>query len=208
MKRGYMHSIRLLVALAGLLFSAVVPAKADDIGIVGTKLVLLANPNSAKFKVVYKSKLDPGIHKGAGGDPTLLDGTFDWFYTDQPMSVFGSFVLAPVGWITNSDSVAKWVNSNPAPTGKVAIIKPGLLAKFVGLLLGDTGGGIFATEDAPSDSGGVTTVLEITNGNDSSTHRMCTQFAVDLGSIVIFKEIAGGTGRKLVAKNGVPAACP
>jgi hypothetical protein len=37
---------------------------------------------------------------------------------------------------------------------------------------------------------------------------MCTQFAVDLGSTVVFKEIADGTGRKLTAKNGVPATCP
>jgi hypothetical protein len=38
--------------------------------------------------------------------------------------------------------------------------------------------------------------------------RFCTRFAVDAGSEVAYGEIAGGLGRKLIAKNGVPAPCP
>jgi hypothetical protein len=63
-------------------------------------------------------------------------------------------------------------------------------------------------DGAPTSAEGVTTILQIENGNDSSTHRMCTRFATDLGSTVIYKEIAAGTGRKLVGKNGVAVACP
>lgn len=185
-------------------------AAADDTGVLGTKLVLLAKPSASQFKVVYRSKLDPGIHKGASGDPGLLSGSFEWFYTDEPTSVFGAFVQpSSPFWVINTDAVAKFSDSSGGATTRVVVIKPSLLAKFVGEGLGNTGAGDLATQVAPSNSGGVTTVLTINNGNDSSTHRMCTQFAVDLGSTVIFKDIGGGgPGRKLVAKNGVPVACP
>ena len=201
--------LRIAMAM-GALASLSAPAGADDVGILGTRLVILAKPSAAQAKVVYRSRLDPGVHKGASGDPALLSGTFEWFYTDEPSSVFGAFVQPSSFWVANTDTVAKF--SNPPgllPTTKVMVIKPGVLAKFVALGLGETGAGDFATEDPPSDSGGVTTVLSITNGNDSSTHRMCTRFASDLGSAIVFKEVGGtGAGRKLVAKGGVPTACP
>jgi len=198
-------ALTMMVAIVG-------SASADDVGVTGRKLVLLAKPLSAKFKVVYLSKGDLGVHKGASGDPAQITGAFEWFYTDEPSSLIGSFVMPSSHWIENSDAVAKFRNPDAfsgIPTStKVTVVKPGLLAKFVATAIGDTGAGDFSSAAPPSESGGVTTVLSINNGNDSSTHRMCTKFAVDSGTTVIFKEIAGGTGRKLIAKNGVPTSCP
>jgi hypothetical protein len=86
-------------------------------------------------------------------------------------------------------------------------VKDGILAKVAAKGLGDDPSlDLFGGE--PSASGGVTTILTVTNGADASVHRMCTRFATDDGSTVAYKVIAAGTGRKLVAKGGVPTACP
>jgi hypothetical protein len=202
-------AVRVILGFIGIL-SAVATAAADDVGVVGRKLILLDKTFIGKAKTVYVSKLDPSIHKGAGGDPALLDGTFRWFYTDTPSSVTGSFTMPSSHWITNSDAVAKFTNPQAASgiptTTKVTVVKPGIVAKFVATAGGDTGAGNI--DEAPSNAGGITTVLTINNGNDSSTHRMCTRFAIDSGSVVVHKEIAGGSGRKIIAKNGVPSTCP
>jgi hypothetical protein len=120
-------------------------------------------------------------------------------------------VLPSSHWITNTEVVAKFSNPDAfscAPTcTKVAVIKPAKLAKLSAKLGGDSGTGDFGA-GGPNEADGVLTVFAITNGNDSSTHRMCTRFAINSGSTVVYKEIAQGTGRKLVAKNGVPTACP
>jgi hypothetical protein len=191
------------LALNGIGFGA-------DIGVTARKFVLLDNVATGKAKTVYVSKLDSGIEKGAAGDPSLLTGTFEWFYTDVPSSVMGAFTMPSSHWIADTDAVAKFANADAiscSPTcTKVVVVKPGIIAKFVALFGGDTGNGDIFTP--PSASGGITTVLTINNGNDSSMHRMCTKFAADSGSTVVYKVIAGGTGRKIVAKNGVPTACP
>jgi hypothetical protein len=185
-------------------------AFAADVGVTANKFILLDNLENGKAKTVYVSKMNSGIDKGPGGDPSLLTGAFEWYYTDTPSSVIGAFSLPSSHWIVDTDAVAKFVNTQAiscTPTcAKVVVIKPDTVAKFVALLGGDTGNGDIFTP--PSASGGITTVLTINNGNDSSTHRMCTKFAADSGSTVAYKVIAGGTGRKIVAKNGVPTACP
>jgi hypothetical protein len=189
----------------------VATAWAADLGVTGKKLVLIDRPSPAT-KAVYISKLDPGLQKGASGDPALLTGTFEWFYTDEPSSVGGSFTLPSSLWVTNTVAVAKFSNDQAVsctPTCvKVAKIKPATLAvvktkSYTGL---DGPGNLGA--GPPSDSGGITTVLTITNGNDSSVHRMCTKFAVDSGSTVSYTEIIPGSEAKLVARNGVPTTCP
>jgi len=177
-------------------------------GITGTKLVIVDKEAVAsKAKTVFVAKDDAGILKGPGGDPAALSGTFGVFYTDQPSSVGGSFVL-PSPWRTNKAGVAKYVNSL-APGGpgqvKVAVMKDGRVAKVRAKGLGD-GPAIDLFAGPPSASGGVSVVLTLVNAG--LERRFCTRFAIDDGSDVIFKEIAGGLGRKLVAKNGVPAACP
>ena len=187
-------------------------AHADDAGVTGRKLILVDKIVTAgKAKLVYVSKGDANIHKGPGAPdfkngPQLIEAQFDVFYTDNA-SIAGSFVM-PAEWkINKEDKVAKFVNKE-APGGpsevKVAVIKPEKVAKVVTKGLG----GLDLFMGPPSDSGGVTTVLTVDNGVDSSQHRMCTRFSIADGSKVIFKEIAGGTGRKLVLKLGVPATCP
>ena len=182
---------------------------AADAGVTGRKLIVVDKLAAAnKAKVVFVSKLDAGIDKGAAGDPALLDGTFEVFYEDAPGSVTGTFVM-PAPWLVNKDAVAKYVNK-AAPGGagdvKVAVVKPGKVAKVVGKGLGDvTDIDLFHGAPGPN---GVTAVLTVNNGSDASTHRMCSNFSVGGGSTVIFKEIAGGLGRKLVAKGGQPASCP
>jgi pimeloyl-ACP methyl ester carboxylesterase len=182
---------------------------AADAGVTGRKLIVVDKLAAAnKAKVVFVSKLDAGIDKGAAGDPALLDGTFEVFYEDAPGSVTGTFVM-PAPWLVNKDAVATYVNK-AAPGGagdvKVAVVKPGKVAKVVGKGLGDvTDIDLFHGAPGPN---GVTAVLTVNNGSDASTHRMCSNFSVGGGSTVIFKEIAGGQGRKLVAKGGQPASCP
>jgi pimeloyl-ACP methyl ester carboxylesterase len=184
-------------------------AQATDAGVTGRKLIVVDKLAAAgKAKVVFVSKLDAGIEKGAAGDPSLIDGTFEVYYEDAPGSVAGTFVM-PAPWLVNKDAVAKYVNK-AAPGGagevKVAVVKPGKVAKVVGKGLGDiTALDLFQGAPGPN---GVTAVLTVNNGSDASTHRMCSNFSVGGGSTVIFKEIAGGTGRKLVAKGGQPTPCP
>ena len=91
-----------------------------------------------------------------------------------------------------------------------ATIKTGKVAKVIASALGDStdvdldlvAGG------EPTADGGIVVKLTFYNHLDETLHRMCTRFATDSGSKVVFKEIGGGTGRKLIAKGGVPVACP
>jgi pimeloyl-ACP methyl ester carboxylesterase len=50
-------------------------------------------------------------------------------------------------------------------------------------------------------------VLSVHNGRGTTT-RMCTRFAAADGSRIVLRETGGGTGRRLVARHGVPAPCP
>jgi hypothetical protein len=70
--------------------------------------------------------------------------------------------------------------------------------------VGDTPIDLFA---AGAPVGPITTVYEVTNAGE--TFRFCSTFdPANPAHVVAFKEIAGGTGRKLVAKRGDPVACP
>jgi hypothetical protein len=180
---------------------------AGAVGVPAKKLVIIDKTALVgKAKVVFVSKLDGGITKGAEGDPSQLSATFSVGYGDNS-SVLGSFTLPGGGWIVNKSTVAKYVNL-PAPTGggvKVGVVKPGKVAKVVAHSLGDSPA-IDLSAGAPSDAGGIVAIITVQNGNDGSTHEMCAKFSTDLGSSVSYKQIAGGAGYKLVAKNGVP--CP
>ena len=108
------------------------------------------------------------------------------------------------GWIVNKETVAKYVNKaaeTGTPTGaKVVTIKPGKLAKLVGKTLGDIAMDLAA---AGPPEAGIVTRLQVTNDGETTMH--CTLFP---GGTTTFKEVAGGAGRKLVAKRGLPVACP
>jgi pimeloyl-ACP methyl ester carboxylesterase len=182
-------------------------ARAQDVGVVGTKLVIVDKiATTGKAKTVFVTKGDPDIAKGVDGDPALLEGTLEVFYTDEPTSVVGSFLI-PAPWQVNKPTVAKYVNKL-APTGgdvKVAVVKPGTVAKVVAKGLGDGQAIDLSTAPGP---GGVSVVFSINNGNDFSMHRLCTRFSTGDGSTIVYKSIAGGTGYKLVAKIGVGVDCP
>jgi hypothetical protein len=106
--------------------------------------------------------------------------------------------------------ILKYVNSTaPAGTGdvKAGVLKTGVVAKVVAKGLGD-GTEIDIFGSPPSAAGGLTAVLTLRNAADASERRFCTRFAEADGSTVVYKELAGGLGRKIVAKNGLPAPCP
>ncbi|HWP65319.1 MAG TPA: hypothetical protein VNO26_05345 [Candidatus Limnocylindria bacterium] len=195
------------IPVIAALLCAAAPAGAIDVGVPGTKLVIVDKlATTGKAKTVFVSKGDPDIAKGPEGDPALIEGGLEVFYTDTP-GVAGTFEV-PAPWLVNKDTVAKYVNKL-APSGgdvKVAVVKPGLVAKVVAKGLGD-GHPIDLSVGAPG-AGGVTVVLSINNGIDFSMRRMCTRFSTGDGSTVAYKSIAGGTGYKLVAKGGVAADCP
>jgi hypothetical protein len=190
-----------------------------DVGVLGTKLIIVdKDAINGSAKLVYVSKGDPNAQKGPGvADPPApadISGRFDVVFDDSSAS--GAFDLPGAGWLVNKATVAKYVNRDAPTAGgavKVAIVKPGKLAKVVAKDLGDTQDvDLFAlptTFDGP-----VTTVYEVTNTAPGGSPfgdvvRMCTRFSAADGSTVIFKELgAGGAGRKLVMKNGVAAPCP
>ena len=200
------------LACAAVTLALASVSSADDAGISGLKLVILDKTFTAgKSKLVYVAKGEAGIHKGAAGDPSLLSGTFDWSFSNMSGPVNGSFALPSPLWLTNDDGMARFFTPD-ALTGiptctKVAIVKPGVLAKLSARCRGDDGSGNFDA-GGPDFSNGILTVFTVTNGNDATVHRMCTKWAFNAGSIVVYKEIAGGTGRKLSARYGVPTACP
>jgi hypothetical protein len=202
----FIYPLTATAVLATMLVPAASRA-ADEIGVAGLKLVIVdktAATGSAKVAFVAK---DPAITKGTDGDPGQLDANLSFFYTDR-RNVNGGFVMPPgANWLANKTTVAKFVNKD-APSGggaKVVVVKPGNLAKVVGKSLGETGHAIdLVAAGAPSDAGGITAILTVRNRNDNSVTRMCTRFSVADGSTVAFKNIAADSGRKLVAKNGVP----
>jgi hypothetical protein len=183
----------------------------QDVGITAKKLVVVDKVGvTGSAKIVYAATLDPGIAYGPGSDPPLVSGRFEVFYGDRPSSVHGAFVL-PAPWLVAKGTVAKYVNKD-APGGpgavKVGVVKPAIVAKVVAKGLGDGGDDLDLFAGAPTAAEGVLTILSVVNGADGVVRRMCTRFATDAGSILAYQEIAGGLGRKLVAKNGVATACP
>jgi YVTN family beta-propeller protein/cysteine-rich repeat protein len=176
-----------------------------EIPVSSRKLIVVDKLTAAsKAKLVYVAK-DPGVDKGAGTDVEGIEIHFSLAYD----SASGAFTLpagsgdATAGWKVNRSTVAKYVNkAAPAgPTGvKVGVVKPGKLLKIVGKTLGDAPLDLLG---AGAPVGDVVTRYVVTNDGEHYLH--CSRFEA---SGVVYKEIAGGTGAKLVAKNGVPAACP
>jgi hypothetical protein len=195
------HVALMALAAAGALAFGGTYAQAANIGVAGTKLIVVDKLTaSSSAKAVFVAK-DAGITKGTGTDPLLIDASLDIGYDngiDAPIS--GQF-LAPSGaeWLVNKDTVAKRVNKT-APTGggtKVTVIKPGKLAKLVGKNLGDTPLAIFTQQGAAT--GIAITAYCVNNDGDSTCH--CTTF-----SSCAYKLIAGDTGAKLVCKGGTADA--
>ena len=199
--------MRSVLAVAIGTFLAFTVVQAADVGVPAAKLVVVDTKNgTVAGKASYVARNHPGLQKGIAGDPSQLNGTFEFRCNQHGpfSSPYGAFVMPPTMWLTNTETVAKYLNRDPAvPTSvRLAVIKPGALAKVVAKETSD--GPPPELDDCGPD---ITTILTIQNGNDGSTHRMCTRFAEDVGSTVIVD--AGAQKRdKIVAKNGVPTACP
>jgi hypothetical protein len=194
-------SIGLTVAIAVACSSTL--ALAVDIPVPGKKVTIVDKTGingTAKITSLQKA---PNVAKGAGGNPALLTGSVEIFYTTS--SATGAFLSLPSPWAVNTASVAKFVNKN-APSGptpvKVAIVKNGKIAKVVSKGLGGL------SIASPPGPGGVTVVYTVQNGNDASIHRMCTRYSLGDVSFVQHKVIAGGLGYQLKLKNGVGVTCP
>jgi len=191
----------------------VVPSLVET-GIAASKLEIVQNEvATGKAKVTWMSKdRAPGaIAKGAAGSPSDLSGTFEVFYADAPGNR-GRFALPPAGWTVNSAQFAKYMN-RLAPGGAAAqattgqgvtsvTVRPDRQAKVSAKSRGEDAAKIDLLAGSVSPSG-LVTVLTIENAADGFVHRMCTRFPS-----VVTTPLAGGTGRKLTAKNGVPVPCP
>jgi hypothetical protein len=192
-----------LAAVGALAFGGI--AKAANIGVLGTKLIVV-DKGASGAKAVFVAK-DPAVSKGAGTDPTTIGVTFDFTYDNGiDTTGVGQFVAAAglPEWLVNKATVAKYVNK-VAPGGpggaKVVVIKPANLVKLVGKNLGDTPIDIF--NQASAATGVAQTAFNIADSSTGFNDTFCTTFPT-----CAWKSIAGGTGAKLVCKGGVPdGAC-
>jgi hypothetical protein len=205
---GWVRAAAAAVALPLALGPGTV-AWAADAGISAERLEItdLSGKNDAGA-VRYLARLDPGIQKGASGSGALLDATLDVFYTDRPGAGTSHFDMP--AWQRNTRHATYRNPGAPAAGGvRVAVVRPLRTARVIARTLGDAGTGIdLVAGGEPSAEGGLTAVLTIFNRNDGSLHRMCTRFAAAAGSRIFFEVIGGGAGRRLVARDGVPAPCP
>jgi len=187
------------------LVSCALPALAADVGVSGTRLVLEEGARNRRVELVVRD--EGGVTKGPGGDAGL-SARLEIFYTEDPGALHAAWD-APAPWKTNRPEVARFANraapAGPTTARRIAI-RDGRSLRFEasgfgdGELVADLGAG------APSADGGITVVFTLQNPVDGSTHRMCTRFAQDAGSVVEFSE--SRRGRRLVARRGVPAPCP
>ena len=203
---------------AALVLGAATLGHAADAGIVVKKLVVTDKvATKGKAQVVYLAKGDLGIDKGTGTDVDAIDAVLEVFYTDDPTAGVGRFTMpqndpassVSGAWVQTGE-VVKYENKDAPENGpvKLALIKPAKVAKVVAKALGDTDGEIdLIAGGTPSASGGITTILTVYDRSDGSLTRMCTRFATDDGAKVKVKEIAKGSGRKLIAKRGQPIPC-
>lgn len=176
-------------------------ARAVDIPITPTKLVVVDKlATASKAKVVFVAK-DPAVTKGTGTDVADIAAELDLTY-DAESGVFGIGYGASDGtrgWKVNKETVAKFVDKDaPAVQDtKVVVVKPGKILKLVAKGLGEEPFDVLA---AGAPTGSVHAQLSVWNGGEEYRH--CAMFTG-----CAYKLIAGGTGAKLVCKNGAPDVC-
>ncbi|HWP64476.1 MAG TPA: hypothetical protein VNO26_01025 [Candidatus Limnocylindria bacterium] len=187
----------IVLAATGVLLAGVT-ARAANVGVLGTKLIIV-DKGAKGAKAVFVAK-DPAVDKGTGTDITTIGVTLDVRYDNGTDSSTSGAFLAPSGsanWVVNKTTVAKYVNK-PAPTGgatKVTVIKPGKLVKLVAKSLGDTPIDILSQSGAAN--GTARTAYRITDSSTGFDSTFCTTFGG-----CAWKSIAQGTGAKLVCKGG------
>jgi hypothetical protein len=186
-------------------------AQAADIGVAGGRLVVRdTTAVNGRASVTYSLRNQPGIQKGPAGSTTNLEATIEVFYTDDPCN--GSKFILPPGasWRVNSSDTARYRIQRTAGAGAVqrVMIRNGKDLRAHARALGDEPSWkLDLAAGTPSATGGITAIVTIRNGNDASTHRMCTRFASIDGSTVSLRATAGGRGRMLVATGGVAVSC-
>lgn len=176
-------------------------ASAADAGITASKLLMLDKGAGGTAKVVFVSQ-DANVAKGPSTAPGEIAATLQIYYADAPAN--DALFRLPAPWLKNTATAAKYVNRT-APSGggvKVATIKPGAVAKVVARSRGDLR--TIDVVSSPPGANGITVVLSVGDASDGSTTRLCTRFAA--GDIIV-KTVAGGSGRKVLARNGQPIAC-
>jgi len=161
-------------------------------------------------KVVLVAK-GAEIDKGPDGDPTLVNAALEVFYAEDALQGRIAFKMPQgAGWSLKNGSAKYLDKTAPADQATAkALIKPGKAIKVVAKGIGDTESDAIdiVAGGAPSASGGIITRLTFYNRIDGSLHRVCSRFATDAGSTIVYKTTGSG-GAKLIAKNGVPAPCP
>lgn len=183
------------------IISAMTGARADEQGVVATKLVLTDDSANGGSKSLSLKLAGPGIHKGADGSRDLLSGLVEIFYMNG--ATMGTLSM-PAPWAKNARGQAKFVNRE-APAGNSAVqsasFSTGKKAKVVAVDLGGL------DLSAPPDELGVLVVITLQNDNDGAgaTHKMCTRFSVDEGSTIQHANRKGK--RSLTMTDGVEASC-
>lgn len=184
------------------------PVSAADVGITGAKLVVVDDPVAGVERLAFRAKGDAGIQKGPDGAPTALDATLEVVYGDKPCNYAFHSLPSGSGWRSNVGGKAKYRVASP--TAKTSLkVRSGRFVRFRARAVGgDPNSRLgLVTGGVPSPAAGLVVVLTIRNAADNSVRRMCTRFAVDAGSALRFRNIKGGRGRKLVARNGQPTSC-
>ena len=194
--RTWIPAIAAGVAVAAWL---VATSQATDVGVAGSRVAVRTSTSGRQsLKSIQK---DVDIHFGAAPTPAQLSGSLEVYYVDAPEN--GGLLPLPAPWASATPAVARFKNGL-APAGatpvRVALVKNGKLAKVVARGLGGL------DISTPPGAGGVITVLTVVNAADSTTHRMCSRYAVGSGSQVAHGATASGF--KLTLKRGVPTPCP
>lgn len=181
-------------------------AHAADVGVSGRKLAVVDGGPSGKDKITLVVK-GAGVSKGAATDANGISATVA-FFRGAVRGVFavpaGALGPGGDGWRRNDASLARYQNPRAdtgLPTGaRRLLVRPGKLVKLSARSLGDEPLDVAALAGGSGSLRAVATIV-----NDGEVHRHCTAFAADDVTV------AGpnGAGKaKLVAKRGVPAACP
>lgn len=185
---------------AELALSSVCTALAADVS--KTKLLMI-DKGDGKAKLVFSSKhKGSAIDKGTASDIEDISAAlaFEW------NGFSGSFAVpsgSGSGWLASDLQKAKFKNKAAAsglPTAVSSLsVATGKVVKVVAKSTGDVALDMFA---AGEPNGAIN--LRFTTTNDGVERAYCTRFL--LGSAQ-WKETSGGSGRKLLARGGIPLAC-
>ncbi len=200
-----MHPRSVVLAFAALL-SSPLSLCALDSAVEGRRLVIVDGGASGRSKVVYAAK-GAAVGKGAGTDANAISMHVEI----ARGGVVGSFSVPAGaadadgnGWTGNDGAAARYGNSEAAsgvPTGvRKVVLKVGKVLRLSAKTLGDQP---IDFDALSADANGVRVVASVQNGADLRRH--CAAFAA--ASIKVVGPSPSGR-RKLVARRGVPVACP